>query len=1749
MAAAQSEFSDVRVVHETQESAQGVLEHEGRRYAFVRLELNEQGMARLRSRICAVARRGLFGFPKIHHLASDGAAAWVVMDEPQGAALAQYVERGVLTDEDVLCVARDVSTALIQLHDIGGVHGRLSLGSIVAGNAGGWGLRDYGACFDRSSLRPSSPPPQPEANRTLSESCADLVALGRVLGACLLHQTEPASMEDIERLKQLKPRFHPLVSGLVAAADGFTTAQQFVERLGARFAATESTAPLAEGNTSLSRALELASLQRWWRRCRGTDVVVLRGPPGSGKSHLVAAFAQQLDARELLWAACRDWDLAPYAVVRQLVEGLVAGPGGASSTGLRELVEEAGNLAPLLRLLSPRFADVAPGFASVRAEAADDVFTEGLSEILVRALRRAPRVVVLDDVQWLDEASRKVLKRVVERADGRLLFVVTARSDVDDFHQAQRFLGTVAERVVSEVELAPLSTEQASALVADYLDGLAIADEHVRALALLGDGTPLSILEVVRSVIDAGLLTPRWGAWRLEVTKVPSLRLPSRTMDLMAQRLKRLAPDTAAVLKLAAILGDEFDARVLAAGIPGSPARALAEAQQQSLLECIGPAEYRFVHRCVREALLGGASPQEISQLHCRATSALSSVYSAALEELPTDVVFRLAQHAVLGGDEVDQRFIVANNLEAAKRAFAAFDNSRASSFLQVVDSIATESQRRTEGITNLIAETKLRLGELQASMGDFERELSWVSNAEARARVLSRLAIIHEAHHDSTRALNCLNRALDTLGEPIPKAGVRVALGVVGLLMGAGDLGGPRSDQEPKRVELLCEIYLQHARLSLVESRVGDVVDGILHGIRVGREVTDPSALSKVYTQRSFLLGVLQQTRASRASTERALELAQGDPPTHAQCLVSQAAVLGWQGDVEGALVLGARAIEEFQNWMIPSELSAISLNQELLESGRGRGQVAWKWLEKAAHRVLQYEGAPLVSELFALRIRVAALHLGLERQVSGMLRWLEDNSVGIPRSSGYYTWTYGARVRVFTETGELGPEFEALVAEFEAEDHDPKRVHLVVTEFYICVAHARVHACFSAGEKLDPERVKALERVARELRATARIPLIAAHADVIEACLHYFRGRFGRAKRHFDSAERLGRQQNMPWVLYTVARGRAHLLASRGEHDAALVQARIAEALAQENGAVHRLRWIRDEFGLGEARRLAPVSATAQHRSRDHEHLEALLRISRASTLALSPSEQSRLVLDEMIRALSASRGFLFLRDGGLGRTVPVMAVKELRRVAARSAQQTDLPEHEAVDPTLLEAALRAKDVQILASATGSSVVAPLMVQGIVLGLAHLEDLSRTDAFTQEDGEVLRALASQVPVSLELAHALRDRERLTEDLRHAQKMEAVGRLAGGIAHDFNNMLAAICVAAETVLLEAPESPHRQDVETILRAADRATRLTRQLLVFSRRQVFDARPINLNESVRQVVPMLQRLLGQGVRLEIELADDVHPVEADAAQIEQVLVNLVVNARDAMPGGGRLKLSTRNVDLEAGSKPGLDAGGYLMLVVADDGHGMELETQRRVFEPFFTTKNAEAGTGLGMAMVYGIVRQSGGHIELESNVGIGTEFRIYLPRTHQVPQTIPPTSTTRSTRQPGAVGGSIILVDDEPLVRQAFARTLRRRGYDVTVFTGARDAIRFLRQHPRVDLVITDVIMPDMNGVEMIEALYQMGIRAKVLYVSGYAGGVLTRRVGLGDDIEFMQKPVRDDDLAGKVESLLARVQRWQVGQ
>ncbi len=386
-------------------------------------------------------------------------------------------------------------------------------------------------------------------------------------------------------------------------------------------------------------------------------------------------------------------------------------------------------------------------------------------------------------------------------------------------------------------------------------------------------------------------------------------------------------------------------------------------------------------------------------------------------------------------------------------------------------------------------------------------------------------------------------------------------------------------------------------------------------------------------------------------------------------------------------------------------------------------------------------------------------------------------------------------------------------------------------------------------------------------------------------------------------------------------------------------------------------------------------------------------------------------------------------------------------------------------------------------------------------------------------------------------------ERKRLDEQLRQAQRMESIGLLAGGIAHDFNNLLTPILGNCQLMLMGDLDSQTKQMVGDVERAAEHLKVLTRQMLAFGRKQMLELRPISLGDVVTRFEPMLRRTIREDIRIELAFAPDLEPVLADAGQLEQVMLNLAINARDAMPTGGQIIIEGRNADIDeafASAHRGFRPGRYAVLAIRDTGTGMDKATQQRLFEPFFTTKKSGKGSGLGLAMVYGIVEQHAGAILVHSELGKGSTFEVYLPCAPQTVEAGAASSRAAGLSFPAAKGETILVLEDDEMVRVSVCKLLRRLGYKVIEADGAERCCQLAASHlGPIDLFLTDVIMPDMNGKEVYERLAPLRKGLKVLYMSGYAADVIVHRGIIDKEVQFIQKPPSIEALSRKIREVI----------
>lgn len=398
------------------------------------------------------------------------------------------------------------------------------------------------------------------------------------------------------------------------------------------------------------------------------------------------------------------------------------------------------------------------------------------------------------------------------------------------------------------------------------------------------------------------------------------------------------------------------------------------------------------------------------------------------------------------------------------------------------------------------------------------------------------------------------------------------------------------------------------------------------------------------------------------------------------------------------------------------------------------------------------------------------------------------------------------------------------------------------------------------------------------------------------------------------------------------------------------------------------------------------------------------------------------------------------------------------------------------------------------------------------------------------------LRSRAGEVKAGIGIFFDMTERKALERELRQAQKLEAVGRLAGGIAHDFNNLLTAVGGYADLLLDRVQSAEERQDLWEIRRSVDRATALTRRILAFSRSQVLDIKPLDMNRVVEEARKLVDPLLGDEIRVVVDLDRSLKPIRADAGQLGQIILNLAVNAADAMPGGGILTLATQQMEIPEGSSVPVEVGSYAVLRVSDTGVGMDEATLEQVFDPFFTTKEEGEGTGLGLSTVYGIVKQCEGGVAVESEPGKGTTFRVYLPTTDE------PVAEHEvvAPKRAGPLGGqeTVLVVEDERSVRSVARRSLEKYGYTVLEAATGGEALEVFEAHTPFDLLVTDLSLPGTGGWELAERLERERPGTRVLVISGHSQSH-SRSIHVATHLPFLSKPFSPAELARKVRDVL----------
>jgi signal transduction histidine kinase/ActR/RegA family two-component response regulator/serine/threonine protein kinase len=1670
-----------------------------------------------------LARLQLAGMPRVLHLAAASERPYVVLSLPKGRVWGEWL-RTKPSELTALEVASALCQGLCQLHALGYLHAQLEPEHVFVSEARAVQLLDQGSVHRQIPF----------------DVTADVQGLAELLRRLAAVLREP----------EAQAAFTSIIDSCQSAA---RAPSDYLRALNARLALLQGRAPLATGlglqltarSTKQPPIVrrELAQLQQRFHTGALGPVTVVVAPEGAGKSRLLADFSESVRARgvHVLSVSCTNTECAPFSTIQCLLENhlrdLEASDPSTRSSYETLLRSAAGSFGPRLSLLSERldslFESRTPGLVQGDARAA---FIDGLAAFLGRYLSALGRsVLILDDLQHLDASSRMVLARLATLVRAPNQLIVGAMKSADDDHpeSLERFDAMLAPGVLSRVVLQPLLPSDAHEVAVEFLGAPELSYEAVvLPLAQLTDGTPLCLNNLLTFAIEQRLLLPQAGSWSLDVQPLTQTHLPASSRRMIAHRFAMLSPQTLHILQAAAVIGTRIDALLLArvASVELERARAaLDQATSYVLMQRDDHGYYSFIHNCVCETLLRPVSELERRTLHQAVADALRSLPSLARAD-----EFTLARHLALGVVERSPAETLATLKRAGLRAAYSYDDALTLLLLRAAERAAQVAQLPLDRAFHLcLAEASLRTGETRFSLRYFEAALTRSRRGVDAAHILGRIAWLHHFEGRSSACWNALSAALRELNEVVPS---ETPLSL--LYRGLGHLRPRRRAAGPvqrRQLETLCELYVLSVRMSMESGNPLRAFSALWLLLRAAGGLPPCRAKVDAELLKSFVLSGLGKHAPFRGALNRAYAMAEAiaDPFALAQCHQVHSVIAAWRGDLDEWARQADIWFDSHISYIELGELCHTALGLYAGHLVLGKPEQGYRWVERACARAQQIGHAPA---MFALLEEAACAHLvGFEREseAEDLKRRLSHVQRAALQPGGYfYMLGFQFRVQRLVDSGRLGAELDALIDEWRSFGQRSSRVHPTVALYYLHVAHARMHQCLRA---LLPERrllLQKLEEALGDLEPLRRAPVIAAHSDVVTACRDFLRGDYTAAEVALGRAEQQAREQHCIWVTYAATRLRAHMWKSRGQLPRAREQARIAAQLAREYGPPSRLRAICEEFELEEH--------THSESPNIRQHLDALLHIAHASGRELSPRHQAQFVLNELLQTLHAERGFLFMSDSDNS---------ALRRLAARGHDGQELTtELTAAERNLVEQVYASGRTALAAPALvgeRQGVAVALVLRELVVGVIYLDRSSSAGAFNSEAVTLIEALANQVPVLLELAHALRERARLERNLREAQKMEAIGRLAGGIAHDFNNILGTIEFSA-SCLTENVLEDGSEDLADIREAAKRGAALTKQLTLIARGKQPPKERVDLTQTLSEVEPLLNVMLRGQVQLDLQLPPQALHALAEPSQIERLITNLCRNAADAMPDGGELTVRLSRADqsplqLKAADDQPPHRYGFAELLVRDTGHGMSEKTRARIFEPFFTTKAESEGTGLGLAIVYAIVQQCEGDISVVSAPGRGTTFRVFIPLCDEPAAIEAPSDFPEAPSQlrSASFGTSVCVVDDDETYRTMLARALMRAGYSVLAANSGKEALHVIANATALpELIISDLNMPELNGMELVQKLRADQPGLKVLLISGSPHSEHAPAVAeLGT--RFLQKPFSAEVLLREVERVL----------
>ncbi|MCY1136779.1 diguanylate cyclase [Actinoplanes sp. Pm04-4] len=1346
--------------------------------------------------------------PRIFEVGETVAGPYLVLEYVEGSSLTQALRRGPFDEDMAVRLAIDLAGPLAAAHSAGLVHRDIKPDNVIVEPAGTARLIDFGlavrdGAYDGgvAGTPAYSPPEQTGMLKRPVDGRSDLYALGVLLFECVtgeppyrspdagelirLHATAPIP-DAHERNRAVSPTLAAIIATLMAKDpdDRYQSGESLLSDLrraaAGPFPVATDRRPIQPAGPVLlvGRDQEMITLANRWLQARdGTGgAVIVEGPAGAGKTRLVRELtnAVAVDGDLVLHGKCMPDDPVPLAPLRVAVERYLRTverlPARDRDQAVERLRRAAGRGGPLLHSLSPLLADLVQ-MPEIGEQSRHEQFTHAVSAFLIGLADEFQGAVVhIDDVQWLDGPTRRVLQQMTSRLTATpLLVIATARDGAGDAPALDRFGTDMDTTLDTRITLGPLGQDAVARLVDDLLGAVQLPGEQVRELAARAGGNPFTVGEYVRAVIDAGLISPAWGEWRLDLAGLDRIDVTGDAADLVLQRIDGLGLESRHLLITGAAAGRWFPSDLVAAVCDSEPRRAralLAEAESRRLVIASGPDGYRFRHDRIREALLAGLDGQTERRLHQR----IAEVLDNARLDSPR-FVYATARHYARGEPGRRPERVYLSGYAAGRLALAEHAPAEAREFLEVAARAADAAGLTPQpGFFVALGTSCARTGRFSQALRHLDQALRGEPDKLRRAEIRALVALVHNSAWNPDRAFDAVRRGLSELGSPLPRSRPGLAVTtlislLLGLFVGRTRIGfGTADGRRRERYRLQAILYdIATYSLSMRMHRVMRAVMSFralypINRLGPGRE----------YAQHMAGLGVIADVAGKPKFADRLFDRAaavaaeSGDPELVGYVEWKRGVGSHFGGRDEDSHIWG-RVLIEHEKWLELGDYLTGVGGVCMQFYKRGRTADAEAWLRRGRARL----GPGAEAEGAAVRAVAAiiAAQLGRADEAASHIEALRRFLLANPDNPMQLINLYGARMVALFETDQLGEPFDQLTAEFAALRMKPGSMVPEQRVFFVFEALGRLARWHRAGlsESREALRSAAEQAVDRLGEKATDKPLRGFH-QVAHAEFQRLDGRPLEAVRLLADVEVELLPLDAPLIAFEAARVRARALTALNQTASAALQAKAAHTIATEQQWPQRVRWVEDEFPAGRPEPASPVrAATDSHRPTDlfRRRLEALQQVSLASASVLDPRELARVALDETLRILGAERALLFLPGPGDGQLVPLVGRDggghDLRQLTGYSATLVERVRRTA-EPIVVTGseegeALGSHSVQV--HGLRSILIAPLQFDNQLRGVVYLDSRIAKGVFTADDVAILKAITNHIAVSLETARA----------------------------------------------------------------------------------------------------------------------------------------------------------------------------------------------------------------------------------------------------------------------------------------------------------------------------------------------------------------------------------------------------------